>query len=85
MFFTTTTENTNFVVGLSILIIGLILACIFFTWHFMAKKNSSKRGDFAKKNRESEGVWEFTKKNFPIFTALFCLVLAFTGLMMLIS
>lgn len=79
-------ENTDPVllwVWVSIMVVGLILAIVFgwLTWHL---KNQENRG-MSKRNRESNTVWEFTKKNMPIFVALFGGILFVTGLMFLIQ
>ncbi|WP_338983248.1 hypothetical protein [Spiroplasma endosymbiont of Othius punctulatus] len=78
-------ENTDpslFWVWIAIMIIGLILGVVFgwLTWHIKQKA----RG-FQKTNRESNTIWEFTKKNFPMFVSCFGLVMFITGLMFAIQ
>ncbi|QHX36133.1 hypothetical protein STIUS_v1c05790 [Spiroplasma sp. TIUS-1] len=79
-------ENTDpnlFWIWIGIMIVGLILAVVFgwLTWHINNQNNKYMN----KKNRESNSIWEFTKKNFPIFVTLFGVILFITALMFIIQ
>ncbi|ATZ17882.1 hypothetical protein EMELA_v1c03110 [Mesoplasma melaleucae] len=76
--------KTEQVIGLIIMIIGLLVMVIFGVLAFWVKNRSKIHDDFYRHNKESQTIWEFTKKNFPIFLALFGFVIAFSGLMMLV-
>ncbi|WP_338985354.1 hypothetical protein [Spiroplasma endosymbiont of Diplazon laetatorius] len=73
----------NQIIGLSLIILGLIIMAIF-SWLIFHFKNGKKASaNFNSKNSESQTVWEFTKKNFPVFIALFGLIMSITGFMMM--
>ncbi|ASZ08970.1 hypothetical protein CK556_01185 [Mesoplasma chauliocola] len=76
--------STDKLLGLIIMIIGIILMVIFGVLAFWVKNRSKMHDEFYRVNKESQTIWEFTKKNFPIFMALFGFVMAFSGLMMLL-
>ncbi|ATZ16649.1 hypothetical protein JN01_0130 [Entomoplasma freundtii] len=72
----------NFIVGLSLLITGLILGILtsFLMWFF---KRRNRRNTLKQYHHESSW-WGFIKKNFPLFLVLFFVVMAITGLAMMI-
>ncbi|QHX36410.1 hypothetical protein [Spiroplasma sp. BIUS-1] len=71
------------IIGLSLIILGLLIMAIF-GWLIYRSKNSPKENSILNsKNKESQTIWEFTKKNFPVFLALFGLIMSITGLTML--
>lgn len=76
--------KTDNLIGLIILIIGLLIMVIFGVLAFWVKNRSKIHNEFYRANKESQTIWEFTKKNFPLFLALFGFVMAFSGLMMLV-
>ncbi|ATZ19019.1 hypothetical protein ESOMN_v1c06370 [Williamsoniiplasma somnilux] len=76
--------NVNQNIGLIIMIIGIILCAIFTFLHFYFK-NKTSRSKFGTTNRESQSVWEFTKKNFFVFVALFSVVFIISGIAMMIT
>ncbi|AVN64054.1 hypothetical protein CG003_01130 [Mesoplasma florum] len=76
--------ETNKLLGLIIMIIGLLIMVIFGVLAFWVKNRSKIHDEFYRRNKESQTIWEFTKKNFPIFLSLFGFVMAFSGLMMLV-
>jgi len=63
------------------LIISFVITIVGFCLNFIMKKKRNKV--LMLHNAESQTVWEFTKKNFWIFLALFFLVMtvAFTSLL----
>lgn len=71
------------IIGLSMMIIGLILMFIFGFLTYNINKKNKIHNNFYRANKESSSLWEFTKKNYPIFLTLFSFVLAFSGFMML--
>lgn len=80
------TENTDpnlFWIWIGVMVVGIILTALF-GWIAWNNRNRANRG-MDKRNRESNSVWEFTKKNFPIFVALFGCVLFVTALMFIIQ
>ncbi|WP_169734475.1 hypothetical protein [Mesoplasma photuris] len=81
----TTTESTDFTVGLIIMIIGIILSVTLFGLHIWRKNKIRGMQNFTRQNKESQGVWEFTKKNFLFFTACFSLVFVIVGITMMIN
>ncbi|AUM62411.1 hypothetical protein [Spiroplasma monobiae] len=73
----------NQIIGLSLILIGLLIMTVF-TWLIFRLKNGSKKEiNFKANNQESQSIWQFTKKNFPVFLALFGLIMSVTGLMMM--
>ncbi|WP_339021205.1 hypothetical protein [Spiroplasma endosymbiont of Atherix ibis] len=73
----------NQIIGLSIFLIGLLIMVIF-GWLIFYLKNKNKNNlNFNSRNQESQTIWEFTKKNFPIFIALFGLIISITGAIMM--
>ncbi|AGR41866.1 hypothetical protein [Spiroplasma diminutum] len=73
--------KSNQIIGLSLLIIGVLILISFLLLAYYVKNKS--KASFKLNNKESQTIWEFTKKNFPIFFALFGFVMAFSGLMMM--
>lgn len=78
----TSVQNTNFIIGLSLLIIGIICFCLVLLWILWIKKHQANK-EFNTSNR-SDTIWYFTKKNFPFFLLMFFLILGITGLTLLI-
>lgn len=80
------TMSDKQIIDAGVLVIGAIWAIAFFAAHFILKYKRERRiSAFKSYNRESQGIWDFTKKNFFFFSGLFGFVIFFTGLMMLIQ
>ncbi|ALD66078.1 hypothetical protein [Spiroplasma cantharicola] len=73
----------NQIIGLLLIVIGLLIIIGFGYWAYYAKNKAKNNSNFKTGNQESQTIWEFTKKNFPIFVAIFGFIMAFTGLMMM--
>jgi hypothetical protein len=84
LFFLVSEQHKNLVVGTSLLVIGLVVAIALFILDLWLK-NQKRKSTFKSTNQESRTIWAFTKKNFLIFVVLFFLIMAITGLMMLIK
>ncbi|PPE06459.1 hypothetical protein MCORR_v1c00870 [Mesoplasma corruscae] len=71
------------IIGLSILVIGVILTIISSIWTYWIKNGNKIHNEFHQNNKESTSIWEFTKKNFPLFLTIFCFIMAFSGMLMM--
>ncbi|AUB31224.1 LPXTG cell wall anchor domain-containing protein [Spiroplasma floricola] len=75
--------SQNQIIGLSIFLIGLLIMAIFGGLIFYFRNKNKNNSIFVAKNQESQTIWEFTKKNFPVFITLFGLIMSITGAIMM--
>lgn len=78
-------NHSDFVVGLSLGIIGLIIAVLLSIWIFKRRHSKNYKSEIKSNSRPSQDYFDFLKKNFLLFLILFFLVMAITGFAMVVT